>query len=109
MEYRIIKSPSQGTIEILKRRGAMKWQAQDEPAGCIEAIGLVQGRMIEMISAADIAEKAAGVTAEDIRGNCPQSMMLLALFGDTASVEAAIEEIKRSAGEVQKHGGGKTD
>lgn len=49
-----------------------------------------------MIAAADIAEKAAGVTVEDIRGNCPQNMVLLAIFGDTASVKAAIEKIKES-------------
>ena len=36
-----------------------------------------------------------GVTVEDIRGNCPQSMIMLAIFGDTASVEAAIDEIRR--------------
>lgn len=109
MEYRIIKSPSQGTIDILKRRGAMINQELEKHTGRIEAIGLVQGRLIEMISAADIAEKAAGVTAGDVRGNCPQSMMLLALFGDTASVETAIEEIKRNEKEVRKHGGSKTD
>jgi microcompartment protein CcmL/EutN len=56
----------------------------------------VQGKLIEMIAAADIAEKAAGVTVEDIRGNCPQNMVLLAIFGDTASVKAAIEKIKES-------------
>ena len=58
------------------------------------AIGLVQGKLIEMIYAADIAEKAVGVTVEDIKGSCPQHMILLAIFGDTASVEAAINEIK---------------
>lgn len=109
MEYRIIKSPSQGTIDILMRRRAGGSPDQEKTAGRIEAIGLVQGRMIEMISAADIAEKAAGVTAEDIRGNCPQSMMLLALFGDTASVETAIDEIRRDEKEVRKHGSGKID
>lgn len=62
---------------------------------CIDAIGLVQGRMIEMIVAADVAEKAVGVTVEDIRGSCPQNMVLLAIFGDTASVESALSEIKR--------------
>ena len=63
----------------------------------IDAIGLVQGRMIEMIVAADIAEKAVGVTVEDIRGSCPQNMILLAIFGDTASVESALEQIKKEA------------
>ena len=51
--------------------------------------------MIEMVCAADVAEKAVGVTVEDIRGNCPQNMILLAIFGDTASVEAAMDEIRR--------------
>lgn len=65
------------------------------PKSRVDAVGLVQGRMIEMVCAADVAEKAVGVTVEDIRGNCPQNMVLLAIFGDTASVEAALEEIKR--------------
>lgn len=96
MEIRIIKSPSQGTIDILMRRkGSGKTQAPE----CIDAIGLVQGRMIEMVCAADVAEKAVGVTVEDIRGSCPQNMILLAIFGDTASVESALSEIKRKAEE----------
>lgn len=91
MECRIIKSPSQGTLDILMRRkGSVKTTKPD----CIDAIGLVQGRMIEMVVAADVAEKAVGVTVEDIKGNCPQHMLLLAIFGDTASVEAALAAIK---------------
>nr|WP_330373028.1 BMC domain-containing protein [Lacrimispora celerecrescens] len=58
-------------------------------------MGLVQGRIIEMVCAADVAEKAVGVTVEDIRGSCPQNMIMLAIFGDTASVEAAMDEIKQ--------------
>ena len=77
MEIRIIKSPSPGTIDILMRRkGSAKTQTPD----CIDAIGLVQGRMIEMVVAADVAEKAVGVTVEDIRGSCPQNMILLAIL-----------------------------
>lgn len=95
-EYRIIKSPSQGTIDILMRR---KGSGKDVKPDCIDAIGLVQGRMIDMVIAADIAEKAVGVTVEDIRGSCPQNMILLAIFGDTASVESALREIKRKVEE----------
>ena len=65
----------------------------------IPAIGLVQGKIIDMIYAADIAEKAVGVTVEDIRGSCPQNMILIGIFGDTASVETAISEIKLKMGE----------
>ncbi|ATD55739.1 BMC domain-containing protein [Clostridium chauvoei] len=91
MEFRIIKSPSEGTIDILRRRMGNNCKTDLNIA---DAVGLVQGRMIEMIYAADIAEKAVGVTVEDIRGSCPQNMILIAIFGDTASVESAINEIK---------------
>lgn len=92
MDYRIIKSPSQGVLDILKRRKASGISTE---FGKVDAIGLVQGKLIDMVFAADIAEKAVGVTVEDIRGSCPQNMILLAIFGDTASVEAAIKEIQR--------------
>ena len=98
MEYRIIKSPTQGTIDILCRR---KGSGPSKPIGQA-AIGLIQGRMIEMVCAADVAEKAVGVTVEDIRGNCPQNMILLAIFGDTASVEAALDEIRKKEKEGKK-------
>ena len=91
MEFRIIKSPTVGTIDILMRRmGA----GVSKDAICVDAVGLVQGKMIEMICAADIAEKSVGVTVEDIRGSCPQNMIMIAIFGDTESVESAIQEIK---------------
>ena len=94
MEIRIIKSPSPGTVDILMRR---KGSLKSEVPPLIDAFGLVQGRMIEMVVAADIAEKAVGVTVEDIRGSCPQNMILLAIFGDTASVESALAQIKQEA------------
>ena len=93
MDFRIIKSPTQGTLDILERR---RGSGGKQKLGRVDSIGLVQGKLIEMIAAADIAETAAGVTGEDIRGNCPQNMVLLAIFGDTASVKAAIEKIKES-------------
>lgn len=92
MDYRIIKSPSKGAVDMLIRR---KGSSAKVEIPCYDAIGLVQGKMIDMVYAADIAEKAVGVTVEDIRGSCPQNMVLLALFGDTASVESAMETIRR--------------
>lgn len=92
MDFRMIKSPSEGTLDILKRRiGA----GIDFDSICLDAVGLVQGKMIEMVCAADIAEKAVGVTTTDVKGSCPQNMILIAIFGDTASVQAALQEIKR--------------
>ncbi|WP_342429381.1 BMC domain-containing protein [Neobacillus sp. FSL H8-0543] len=92
MDLRIIKSPSEGTLDILMRRIGTSLNKKME---CMDAIGLVQGKMIEMIFAADIAEKAVGVQVADVRGSCPQNMILIAIFGDTSSVESALQEIKR--------------
>ena len=94
MEWKIIKSPSQGTVDILMRR--MGSPANKEIQRYDE-IGLVQGGQIEMIVGYDIAEKTAGVVVEDIRGSCPQNLILIAIFGDTASVEAAIESIRKNS------------
>lgn len=91
MDYRIIKSPSKTTLDILFRRKGSGVSFRPEN---VDAVGLVQGKLIDMIVASDIAEKAVGVTVEDIKGSCPQNMILLAIFGDTASVEAAITQIK---------------
>lgn len=89
MDLRIIKSPSKSTLEILKRRSGIN--ADFERVG---AVGLVQGKMIEMFCAMDIAEKAVDVTVADVKGNCPQHMIMIAIFGDIAAVEAAIQDIK---------------
>ena len=92
MDIRIIKSPSAGTVDILLRR---KGSDRNTLPPCTDAIGLVQGKMIDMVVAADIAEKAVGVTVEDIRGSCPQNMILLAIFGDTASGVWALAQIQQ--------------
>lgn len=99
MEYRIIKSPSKGTLDILFRR---KSSSSTVPIDNYDAIGLVQGRLIDMVFAADIAEKAAGVVVEDIKGHCPQNLIMIAIFGDTASVEAAMNEIRYKLKEAKK-------
>lgn len=91
MDYRIIKSPSKGTLDILMRRIT---NGANIKLDLVDSVGLVQGKIIEMIYAADIAEKAADVTVADVRSSCVQNIILLAVFGDTSAVEAAMQEIK---------------
>lgn len=95
MDMRIIKSPSEGTLEILRQR-CNRPLPQDE----IDAVGLVQGKLIDMICAADVAEKIVDVAVRDVRGSCPQNMILLAIFGETAAVEAAMERIRADAAQI---------
>lgn len=94
MEIKIIKSPTSGTIEMLNRRRSAGL------SGAIpisyDTVGLIQGKLIEMVVAADIAEKAADVYVEEIRGLCPQHFAMLAVFGDTSSVEAALKSVRES-------------
>ncbi|MFZ7101201.1 MAG: BMC domain-containing protein [Peptococcaceae bacterium] len=99
MEYRMIKSPSRGTLDMLLRR---KSSPATVPIVNYDAIGLIQGRLIDMVFAADIAEKAAGVVVEDIKGHCPQNLIMIAVFGDTAAVEAAINQIKEKLSGAKK-------
>lgn len=83
-------------MEILKQRvsaGAMTDELMHS-----DAVGLVQGKLIDMVCAADVAEKIVDVTVLDVRGSCPQNMILLAIFGDTAAVEAAIAQIDAELG-----------
>ena len=91
VDIRIIKAPSAGTMEIVRSRSGARWEKGFAPA----ALGLVQGKLIEMIVASDIAEKTAGVEVTDVRGSCPQNMILLAIAGDTAEVEECLERIGR--------------
>lgn len=92
MDLRIIKSPSKGSRDLIKRR--MGIMQTDESFDKADAIGLIQGKMIDMVCAADIAEKAVGVEVYDVRGICPQHMTMLAIFGDTASVSDALNQVE---------------
>ncbi|MBM7834376.1 BMC domain-containing protein [Clostridium sardiniense] len=91
MNFRLIKSPTEGTKRALIKRMGIEGKEVIEN---VDAIGLAQGKLIDMIYAIDIAEKAAGVVVEDIKGVCPQHMTSIAILGDTSSVQSAIEEIK---------------
>jgi microcompartment protein CcmL/EutN len=78
-------------MDIVKKRLGRMQEAID--FGTADAIGMVQGQMIDMLCAADLAEKAAGIEVFELPGTCPQHMTLILIVGDTASVEQAIEEI----------------
>ena len=93
MDTRIIKSPTAGTVAMLDRRRSLA--KPHEELGQYDTIGLIQGKLIDMVTAADIAEKAADVVVEEIRGLCPQHFAMLAVFGDTASVEAAVNAVEQ--------------
>lgn len=92
MRLQFIKAPTPGVIAMLARRAA-------DRAGILEnnpgAVGLVQGPLADMIAAADVAEKAAQVTVEEIRGICPQHFTMIAILGEIAEVGAALDAVRK--------------
>jgi ethanolamine utilization microcompartment shell protein EutS len=94
MIIRIINSPSSGTIEVVKARVRNTKIKTILKERNINSIGLIQGQLADIIVASDIAEKASNVFISEITGVCPQHMMLIGIFGDTAAVETAVRAVK---------------
>jgi len=94
---RIISHPSPGVFEFLRQRvGAVGKKVFAEAEIPFTAVGLVQGKLVDMIAAADVAEKAGDVRVFDLRGLCPQHITMIGIFGDIADVEASIAAIEQS-------------
>ncbi|EGS30244.1 MAG: BMC domain-containing protein [Peptoniphilus sp. oral taxon 375] len=96
MDIRLIKRPSQGTLEIIENRSRLSFKNK-KPG----ALGLVQGKVVEMVCAADIAEKASGVEVGDVRGSCPQNFIILAIVGEMADVSEALRQIQAGIDEMK--------
>lgn len=92
VNIRLIKRPSKGFWGILEHRRVdsdhfEKYQAPPD------AVGLIQGPVATILAASDIAEKAAAVQVAEIRGVCPTHMTVIAVYGDTSAVEAALRAV----------------
>jgi hypothetical protein len=93
----LISHPSPGVFELIRQRaGAVGKKLLSEPEIPHAAVGLIQGRVVDMVAAADVAEKAANVRVFDLKGICPQHITMIGIFGDIADVEASIKAIKEA-------------
>jgi microcompartment protein CcmL/EutN len=91
----IIPHPSPGVFEFLRQRvGVAGKKAFSEAEVPFTAVGLIQGKLVDMIAAADVAEKAANVRVFDLRGLCPQHITMIGIFGDIADVKAGVQAIE---------------
>lgn len=91
MDFQLIKQPSAGVIKMLETRSGFRDLSE---SARFDTIGLVQGKLLDMVVAADRAEKAAQVEVVEIKGVCPQHITMIALLGDTAAVEEAIDNLR---------------
>ena len=94
---RLIKRPSQGFWAILENRRVKSDHLGKEMAPT-DAVGLIQGPVSSILAAADIAEKAAAVNVAEIHGVCPTHMTVIAVYGDTSAVEAALQAVSETLG-----------
>jgi hypothetical protein len=92
MRLQFIKAPTPGVMLMLSRRAADRERLLSGNPG---AVGLAQGQLADMIAATDLAEKAAEVWVEEIRGICPQHFTMIAILGEIAEVGAALDAIRK--------------
>lgn len=66
---------------------------QTERNVAIGAVGLVQGKLVDMFAAADIAAKNAPVQVVELLGLCPQHFNMIGILGDAEAVNTALQAI----------------
>ncbi|PKL43896.1 MAG: BMC domain protein [Candidatus Riflebacteria bacterium HGW-Riflebacteria-1] len=93
VSLRLVKRPSKGFWAILENRRVASGHFE-EYKNPPDAVGLVQGTVAAILAASDIAEKAAAVQVAEVRGVCPTHMTLIAVYGDTSAVEAALQAVQ---------------
>ena len=93
----IISHPSPGVFEFIRQRtGAAGKKVLSETEISFTAVGLIQGKVVDMVAAMDVAEKAANVRVFDLRGLCPQHLTMIGILGDIADVKASIQAIEEA-------------
>lgn len=94
LTIQVIKKPSRGTVRLLQRR-VYDQQVKTllEKSG-IDAVGLLQGQVAELIAAGNVAEKAARVEIAEVTGSCPQHMTVIGIFGETSAVTEAVKAVE---------------
>lgn len=97
LNIQLITHPSKGVIDMLMSRMGPAGRKTLEVID-YSAVGLVQGRLVDMIYASDIAEKAANVHTFDLKGSCPQHLTMIGIFGDVAAVKTSLDAISAEEG-----------
>ena len=92
LNTQFITQPGPGVVDMLLSRMGPSAKKSVELLD-FSAVGLVQGKLLDMIAAADVAEKAASVQVFDLKGTCPQHLTMVGIFGDIAAVRTALDAV----------------
>ena len=102
LKLHLVKRPSAGFWAILESR-RVRLPNISEPFPLPDAVGLMQGPAASILAASDIAEKAAAVKVAEIKGVCPSHITVIAIYGDTSAVAAALSAIQNNFQETIFH------
>lgn len=97
LNVQFITHPGPGVVNILMSRMSTAGRKTVDMID-FSAVGLVQGRLVDMIYASDIAEKSASVQVFDLKGSCPQHLTMIGIFGEIAAVKAALDAVNAEEG-----------
>ncbi len=94
MKHTIIDRPSSGALNIVKRKCFDKRTQDYIENSKVEAMGVCQGSVLEIVVAGDIAEKRGDVLAGELNGTCPNHITCLVVLGSTSAVKSAMKAIE---------------
>ena len=94
MTFVIIDKPAAATQGIVYRKTIDKRVREAIDQGRVEALGICQGTVQEVVVASDVAEKAAEVIAGELNGTCPNHITCLVFVGSTSAVKNAMDAIR---------------
>jgi ethanolamine utilization microcompartment shell protein EutS len=89
-----INTPAKGTIEILIKRLQSDELGNKLRNNGLASVGMIQGPLVLIIAAGDVAEKASNVEVAEITGICPQHMAMVGVFGDISAVAVALKAVE---------------
>ena len=97
LNIQFITHPGPGVIDMLMTRMGASGKKTLEIVISVPW-GWFRGGLVDMIAAADIAEKAADVHVFDLKGSCPQHLTMIGIFGEIAAVKTSLEAIQAREG-----------
>ncbi|AER65950.1 microcompartments protein [Thermovirga lienii DSM 17291] len=88
---RLVVKPTEALLEVLKSRLRPRVVKDFNGAG---ALLLIQGAVVDVLAAIDVATKASNVKASEVVGNCPQQLNTVVFWGSVSDVKQALSALK---------------
>ena len=88
---RLVVKPTEALLEVLRSR--LRPQVVKDFSGA-GALLLIQGAVVDVLAAIDVATKASNVKASEVVGNCPQQLNTVVFWGSVSDVKQALSALK---------------